>query len=169
MARPSDYTPETAAKICERLATGESLRSICRDEAMPSRPTIVRWLFDQAEFRSQYAQAKATGIDEIAEQAIEIADTPRTGVIETDKQNRLGEDVTEVQRRDMTEHRRLQVDTRKWYVGKVAPKIYGERVAHEHSGPDGGPIEIDDRTRAAKIEAIFAAAARLRDSGADLV
>ena len=29
---------------------------------------------------------------------------------------------------------RLRVDTRKWYLSKVLPKVYGERVALEHSG-----------------------------------
>lgn len=37
------------------------------------------------------------------------------------------------------------------------------------TGPEGGPLEIDDRTRAARIEAIYAAAARKRDNGEDLV
>jgi hypothetical protein len=32
--RPSDYTPEPAALICERITQGESLRSVCRDDAM---------------------------------------------------------------------------------------------------------------------------------------
>ncbi|WP_363201534.1 hypothetical protein [Phenylobacterium sp.] len=33
----SKYDPELAARICERLAAGESLRSICRaDKAMPT-------------------------------------------------------------------------------------------------------------------------------------
>jgi hypothetical protein len=91
------------------------------------------------------------------------------GVKETDKENKFGDQVTEVTRGDMTEHRRLRVDVRKWYLSKIAPKRYGERLAHEVSGPDGGPIEIDDATRAAKIAAIFAAAARNRDTGSDLV
>lgn len=37
------------------------------------------------------------------------------------------------------------------------------------TGPDGGPIEIDDHTRRAKIEAIYAAAARRKAGGEDLV
>ncbi len=33
--RPSLYTEALAAKLCERLAEGESLRTICADKAMP--------------------------------------------------------------------------------------------------------------------------------------
>lgn len=36
---------------------------------------------------------------------------------------------------------RLQLDTRKWYVSKALPKIFGDRVTNEHVGKDGGPIE----------------------------
>jgi hypothetical protein len=38
------YSPETTAAICEQLAQGRSLRSICEQPGMPCRNTIVRWL-----------------------------------------------------------------------------------------------------------------------------
>ncbi len=34
----------------------------------------------------------------------------------------------------MIEHRRLQVDARKWYAGKLRPKVYGDKIQQEHSG-----------------------------------
>lgn len=40
MPRPSTYTPELADLICERLANGESLLQVCRDDGMPSKATI---------------------------------------------------------------------------------------------------------------------------------
>ena len=45
--RPGRPTIETRAiwnKICERIACGEPLRSICKDDAMPARSTFHRWL-----------------------------------------------------------------------------------------------------------------------------
>ena len=58
--RPSRYTPELAAVICERFAEGETLRSVCRDKAMPDKATVLRWLGDKkkADFRDQYAHAR---------------------------------------------------------------------------------------------------------------
>lgn len=44
MARPRNYKAETARKICERIADGESLRSICEDSKMPSRETVRKWI-----------------------------------------------------------------------------------------------------------------------------
>jgi len=35
---------------------------------------------------------------------------------------------------------RLRIDARKWLASKLAPKKYGDKVAAELSGPDGGPI-----------------------------
>jgi hypothetical protein len=42
--RPSKYTQELAHEICERLADGEPLRQICRDDHMPAWQTIYDWM-----------------------------------------------------------------------------------------------------------------------------
>ncbi len=44
--RPSLYTEALAAKICRRLAEGESLRAICADKVMPAISTVMGWLFN---------------------------------------------------------------------------------------------------------------------------
>ena len=41
---------------------------------------------------------------------------------------------------------RLRVDTRKWLLSKALPKIYGDKVTAEISGPDGGPIKTEEQT-----------------------
>lgn len=140
---------------------------------MPGRTTVHQWVLDDVDgFANQYARAKAIGIDEIVDEAVEIADTPVLGTIETDKLTKAGDRFTEVQRRDMTEHRRLRVDTRKWYASKLAPKLYGERQHIEHSGEINTSRTLDDEQRLAKIEAIFAAVERrlkAQSDGSDLV
>ena len=37
---------------------------------------------------------------------------------------------------------RLRVDSRKWMLSKMIPKIYGDRLVTELTGKDGGPVEI---------------------------
>lgn len=141
MGRPIEYTPQVAANICERLADGESLRSICRDKKMPDRSTIFRWLARQdgegettfAEFRDQYAYAREAQADAYFEDIVEIADTPQLGV--KTKTNEKGE--TETTEADMIEHRRLRVDARKWVAARLAPKKYGDKVTAEVTGKDG--------------------------------
>lgn len=139
---------------------GKSLRVVCQADTMPHRGTVHEWVLKNHDnFADQYARAKALGIDEIVDEAVEIADTPVEGVIETDKVNAAGGAYTEVQRRDAIDHRRLRVDTRKWYASKLAPKLYGDKLALEHSG-DINTRSIDDEDRAAKIDAIFDAVQR---------
>lgn len=76
MGRPSDYTQDIADLICERIADGESLRSICSAEGMPSRMSVFRWLADPARtaFRDQYARAREEQAEFYAESIVEIAD-----------------------------------------------------------------------------------------------
>ena len=38
--------------------------------------------------------------------------------------------------------KRVRIDTRKWVMGKLRPKKYGENIKMEHSGPDGAPIAV---------------------------
>jgi hypothetical protein len=164
--RPSTYTPEVAALICERLAAGESLRAICRDAGMPPESTVRGWVLDNVQgFYAQYARARGIGLDVLAEETLAIADTPMEGV----RREESSDGYKEVHE-DMLGHRKLQVDTRKWLLSKLAPKKYGERTAMELTGADGGPVRITDTERAAKIAAILAnAQARKEGDASDLV
>jgi len=137
VARPSEYTLETALLICERLVEGESLRSICTADDMPGIATVFRWLDAHEQFREHYARARDCQADTLADEILQIADTPMPGV-----KTKITEKGTETIEGDMIEHRRLQVDTRKWIASKLKPKKYSDRVDHSHSGPNGGPIVI---------------------------
>ena len=119
MGRPSEFSPEVANAICERLIEGESLRRICRDDGMPSASTVCRWLGQNEEFQQQYAHARDAQADTLADEILDIVD---------DKQ-------ADPQRA------RLQMDARKWLSGKMAPKRYGEAVQMKHTDADGGPVQ----------------------------
>lgn len=119
------YTQRIADEICRRLAEGESLRSICRDEEMPDESSVRAWALDNVNgFGPQYARAREIGYDKLAEEILEISDTPQLGVIRTSKPDG-GEEVKEA---DMIEHRRLRVDSRKWMLSKMLPKKYGDKL-----------------------------------------
>ena len=108
IGRPSGYTPEIGEKICSRIAEGESIRSIVKDKEMPSSSMIFRWLLDENKksFRDQYEIARNIQAETMFEELIEIADRQEQDVM-----------------RD-----RLRVDTRKWYLSKVLPKKFGEKL-----------------------------------------
>jgi hypothetical protein len=117
--RPSIFTEELAARICERLAAGETLRSVCRDDEMPSRETIRNWKREKPEFLDQYTRARADGYEDWADELLEIVD---------DKSGDAARD-------------RLRFDGRRWLLSKALPKVYGDKLAH--TGADGeGPVAL---------------------------
>lgn len=122
IGRPSSYVQEVADDICMLLAQGESLRKICERPGMPTRQTIFNWLDENKEFFDQYARARESQADFLLEELLEISDlaTP--------------EDVNVA---------KLRVDARKWFITKVAPKKYGDRVTQEISGVGGNPVQIE--------------------------
>lgn len=159
MARPSTFNQKIADEICERLADGESLRKICLDERMPGRRTVLDWLDDDAHlnFRAKYARAREAQADLLAEEIVQIADTPQIGTKSVSKAT--GTEITEG---DMIEHRRLQVLARQWYAAKLAPKKYGDKVDLNHGGQDGNPIKTESKVTLSAEEAYK----RLIDGGA---
>lgn len=124
MARPSDYTPELAATICQSLVDGMSLRSVCRDEAMPSISSVMLWLTRHPEFSEQYAKATDERAVGMFEDMFEIADF-------------VDKDPAAVSKA------KLQVDVRKWALSRMNPKKYGDKLTTELTGADGGPVKTE--------------------------
>ncbi|KRR21895.1 hypothetical protein [Bradyrhizobium retamae] len=135
MGRPSDYSPELVAVICARMAEGVSLRSICLADDMPDKATVFRWLAAHKEFRDQYARAREARADAMAEEILEISDDDSDDAI-TDPETGATRINAEFVARS-----RLKVDTRKWLMARMAPKVYGDKVTQELQGPDGGAIK----------------------------
>lgn len=130
--RPTTYKQETADLICEQLALGRSMRSICQDDGMPAMSSVFKWLREHKEFSEQYVKAKQESADAMAEDLLHIADTPLMGEVKTIKPDGS----VEVRQEEMLGHRRLQVDARKWLMAKMKPKVYGEKVDLTTNGKD---------------------------------
>jgi hypothetical protein len=117
------YSEELAAEICRRMSAGKSLRAVCRDADMPCMATVLNWLRAYPDFVSQYARAREVLHEHWAQEIIEISDTPLIGV-----KTKTTDDGVETVEGDMIEHRRLQVDARKWLLSKLAPRKYGDKI-----------------------------------------
>jgi hypothetical protein len=120
MAGKSEFDASIGLAICSRIAGGESLRKICSDPDMPVQSTVFKWLSSNEAFSKQYAHARTVQMEAMAEEILEIADS-------ADSEN--------------YNPSRLQVDTRKWLMSKLAPKKFGDKVEQFISGPEGGPIK----------------------------
>ena len=128
MGRPSGFTEEVATIICDRIAQGESLRSIGKDADMPGPTAILSWLGKFPAFAAQYARARELQMEFYAQQIIDIADTPVEGVRREEGVDGEGKDYSKTIIEDALGQRRLQIDARKWIMSKLAPKKYGDRT-----------------------------------------
>lgn len=133
----SGYTLEIADAIVEWIADGKPLREFCRQHEIAWK-TVYNWLEAEPSFATRFARARDIGADAIAEQALEIANTPMEGV----RREIGGKDGNKEVYEDMLGHRKLQVETRLKLLAKWNPKKYGDRIDHSLSGKDGGPIVI---------------------------
>lgn len=134
--RPEIYTQELADSICARLAKGDSLRAICNTEGMPARSTVVDWIIkDKEGFSAQYTRARDIGLDEMADELFDIADDSTRDTV-------MDENGNERTNSEVVARSRLRVDTRKWYLSKLAPKKYGDRITQEVVGDGGGPVKV---------------------------
>ena len=132
MARPTIYTEELAIDICSRIASGESVRSICKDDNMPVKSTVMVWLIDgeHLSFSDQYAKARQIQAETLADELFDIADDGTNDWIE--KNGKDGESYYTVNG-ECVARSRLRVDTRKWYLSKVLPKFADKPVENNSS------------------------------------
>lgn len=122
----------TEAEIMERVEDGQSVASIAQSIGK-NRSTLVRWLASDEQRSTRLTRAREIGCHAMAEQCMEIADTPAEGVETTTK----ADGGVEEKRGDMLQHRRLQIETRMRLMGKWLPMVYGDKTQHEHSGTIG--------------------------------
>jgi hypothetical protein len=113
------FTQEIADRICAELAEGKSLRAVCAQAGMPAPSTVLAWAEADKAFAEQYAGARARGYQLLADEILEISDDAR------------GDDAERVARS------RLRVDSRKWLLSKMLPKIYGDKADVNLSGEIG--------------------------------
>lgn len=127
MGRPTRYSQELANTICERLALGESMRTVSSAKDMPAMSTIFRWLQEDREnFREQYARAKQESADAMAEDLLDISDDGVNDWME--KKYGKNADSTWVVNGEAVQRSKLRVDTRKWLMSKMKPKKYGDKL-----------------------------------------
>lgn len=121
--RPNIYSKELAVIICEEISTSsKSLRTICKDEKLPSVSTVLNWLKDIPEFLTQYTRAKEQQADFLAEEMIDIADDSSGDIDRVDEYGNV------IENKEFTSRSRLRVETRKWAASKLKPKKYGDKL-----------------------------------------
>ena len=126
------YSEEIAQAICARIAEGEPLRVICREEGMPSKSQVYNWLDPEneafvPEFVGRFARARKQGFDAIAEGTLEIADDDSRDwePIKDQDGNIMG---IRVDGEHVTRSR-LRIETRLKLLAKWDSGRYGDKLA----------------------------------------
>ncbi|NTB01082.1 terminase small subunit protein [Agrobacterium tumefaciens] len=128
MAKERIYSEDIANIICERIADGESLRSICERDDMPAKSTVFDWLADDRyeAFRTKYARAREAQADALVDEMIDIADDGSNDWME--KRNADGENIGWMENGEALRRSDIRIKTRQWVAAKLRPKKYGDKL-----------------------------------------
>lgn len=123
--RPTLCTPDITDAICQRLAGGKSLRSVCEDEAMPEKSTVLLWVVQgrliegtDRPFSDQYMQAREAAGYSHADRVADLATMASEEGIDP-------------------QAARAAMDGFKWAAERMAPKKHSPRQEIDHSSKDG--------------------------------
>jgi hypothetical protein len=119
--RPTLYTPELAAEICEVIASNKGgLSQLCAERPhWPVPSNIFIWLRRYKEFRESYATAKSEQVEVSIDYMQEMMTEPHHY---TDENGNKRVDVGMM---------RVKVDAIKWKAGKLQAKKYGVNQSDE--------------------------------------
>jgi hypothetical protein len=120
--------------VIEAVERGLSLRNALIQTEV-SRTIFENVLNSSEDKKAQYARARDERADKIFEEILEIADDSSKDTIITDNGIVLNN--------EFVQRSRLKIDARKWYLSKMLPKKYGEKVENTIVGDNEKPIIIN--------------------------
>lgn len=142
VGRPSKYNIKLADTICNRIANGESLLSISKEEDMPVASTIHLWVLENDEFSDKYEKARLMQAAYMFDELLDIADDGKNDWMDKEDPDNPGYNLNG----EHIQRSRLRTDVRKWYLSKVAPKVYGDKLDLSSLGKkiEGNTIIVRD-------------------------
>ena len=125
--RTSDEKEQIVALVLQGMRNGLSAFKSCQAANVP-HSTFLEWVKNDADLADNYARAREDLIERMANEVLELSDQ------DVDMAHDGKKDWAAIQKH------KLQVDTRKWLLSKLAPKKYGDKL--EVSGDAANPIAI---------------------------
>jgi hypothetical protein len=130
------YSLAISDKICEKLEAGIPLREICSAPGMPAYVTVMRWARDDVSgFRDAFQNATAMKYVAWEDECIQIADDASSDYVER------GDEM--VLNKEHISRSKQRIDTRMKLMSKRRPDLYADRQSIEHTGKDGGPVQVE--------------------------
>lgn len=123
----SVWTDELGAEIVEAVGLiPRGLSWLCQQNPhWPNVATIWNWKATRPEFRNAFNEARRRLADELAFEAVEIADDGRGDARLIERRD--GSSFV-VQDQEFAARSKLRVETRRWLASKLAPETYGDRL-----------------------------------------
>ena len=142
---PVAFTQEIFDTICEEIAKGKSLRSICKRDDMPSTSGVMKWLKndEHGSLVEQYARARELQADYLADEILDIADNAANDWMEAHG----SDDAAYRINGEHIQRSKLRIDSRKWLAGKLRPKVYGDKLDHVSTDGSMSPKPAIDATK----------------------
>lgn len=133
-----DQKAQACAEILAQVRSGLSLRESCRNggDWTPAESTFRDWVDADEDLAAQYARAREARAEVIFEQCLAIADSQEGDIIPSPDG---GEQINH----DVINRARLRIDTRRWMLGKMQPKKYGDKVQVDNTSSDGSMTPKD--------------------------
>lgn len=143
-AKPTVAGSPDRRKIAELvfagMRSGMSAFKACQGAGV-NQSTFNLWLNQDAELAAEYARAREDLIELLANETMAIADQ----AFEEIEEQAVGKDGKPVVLKKKVpvdvQRARLQVDTRKWLLSKLAPKKYGDKLTL--AGDEDSPLKIE--------------------------
>lgn len=137
--RPTIYTPELAALICERVSVCViGLEALCKQyDDMPSHDTIYQWRHKYKQFSEDYLTARLNQAHLLAEQTKDISEET-LNYIYTDP--RSGAECVDS---GIVAMQKMRISSNTWLAARILPKNYGDKQHTEHTISDSTKEVID--------------------------
>ncbi len=116
----TSLTPELGREICDRIADGETLTSICEDVHMPNCRSVHGLVLRDTEFAEKYTFARLIQAHGFRDRLLDVSEN------DLDDGGKYGNN--KIQRA------KLQCDNLKWLLSKELARNYGDKMEAIHSG-----------------------------------
>lgn len=133
MAHSKENIEKLFKEVIEYIEDGLSLRKAVGKAGISTR-TFYNWIEADNDKQQQYARATSIRADQLFEEILVYADA-------IDDCNYIDKNGNERVDWGKVQRNRLQMDARKWMLGKMNPKKYGDRVQNLNINTD---IEYKD-------------------------
>lgn len=139
--KEKEYTFDDIKNVLIRFSNGEKLKDILKEDNMPSNGTLLRYIHDNIELQKLYARAREFHGDQFNNEIEEIKSELKEGKLTANEARTLADIV-------------------KWQAAKFYPKMYGDKVAVDHSSTDGTmktqpTIIVNDKETGEAIKSLY--------------